>query len=200
MFWLIADALFKLRRKLFCAASPFICNIYNLSPGVRLKDTSMVGFAYIRGNVTTSPGTVLVSLRDGNALGIQQPCRLIATSGSIEIGSHFRASGVCIYSSCSVVIGENVTVGPGVTIIDDDMHPINPDSRRLNLQGAAPKPIKIGNDVWLCKGVTILKGVQIGDRSVVGAGIVVTKAIPPDTIVTHAETAYMLKALTSPQL
>jgi len=199
MFWIFSDFLFKLRRKLFCQASPLICNAYNLSPSVSIKNTTIIGLPYVRGNVSISPGSVLVSLRDGNALGIHQTCRLVATSGFIEIGSHFRASGVCIYSSLSVVIGDHVTVGPGVTIIDDDMHPIDPDRRRLNLQGAPPQPIKIGNNVWLCKDVTILKGVEIGDRSIIGAGVVVSKSVPPDTIVTHADAAIALKNLHSNQ-
>ena len=83
--------------------------------------------------------------------------------------------------------------------MDDDMHPIDPDKHRLNLQGAPPQPIKIGNNVWLCKDVTILKGVEIGDRSIIGAGVVVSKSIPPDTIVTHADAAIALKNLHSNQ-
>jgi maltose O-acetyltransferase len=68
-----------------------------------------------------------------------------------------------------------------VLIMDSDHHEISPENRWLS--SGEIVPIIIGNNVWLGSRSIILKGVTIGDHSVVGAGAVVTKSVPPKTIV-----------------
>lgn len=79
-----------------------------------------------------------------------------------------------------VTIGNNVLFGPSVQIYTAT-HPISAAARRLWLESA--KPITIGSDVWVGGGAIICPGVTIGDRSVIGAGSVVTRDIPSDVIV-----------------
>ena len=70
-------------------------------------------------------------------------------------------------------------IAPNVTICTA-AHPIYPLLREKGLQ--YNKPVKIGRCVWLGAGVIILPGVTIGDNSVIGAGSVVTKDIPSDSV------------------
>lgn len=79
-----------------------------------------------------------------------------------------------------VTIGDHTLVGPGVQILTA-LHPLDAEERRSGLEYA--KPISIGNDVWIGGGAIICPGVTIGDRSVIGAGSVVTKDVPADVVV-----------------
>ena len=76
-----------------------------------------------------------------------------------------------------VKIGSNVLFGPSVQIYTAT-HPISAVERRKWLESA--KPITIGSDVWVGGGAIICPGVTIGDRTVIGAGSVVTRDIPSD--------------------
>lgn len=79
-----------------------------------------------------------------------------------------------------IFIGDNSLIGPGVTIATS-IHPISPKLRRHVLQ--YNKSVRIGKNVWIGGGATILPGVTIGDNSIVGAGAVVVKDVEADTIV-----------------
>ena len=79
---------------------------------------------------------------------------------------------------CPVTIGDNCMFGPCVQIYTP-LHPMNAQERATLIEYG--KPIAIGNDVWVGGNVTILPGVTIGDRCVIGAGSVVTKDIPADS-------------------
>ena len=83
---------------------------------------------------------------------------------------------VTILDIRDVHIGDNTMIGPG-TMITTVGHPTSPLGRRKH-QGIA-KPVVIENDVWIGGNVVILPGVTIGQGSIVGAGAVVTKDIPP---------------------
>ena len=76
-----------------------------------------------------------------------------------------------------VEIGNNVLFGPSVQIYTAT-HPMNAEERRKWLEAA--KPVSIGSDVWVGGAAIICPGVAIGDRSVIGAGSVVTRSIPAD--------------------
>ena len=73
----------------------------------------------------------------------------------------------------------------GVRVFDLDGHPIDAELRRRG-EPTPPdgiRPVILGNDVWIGAGAIILKGVSIGDRSIVAAGSVVTRPVPADTVV-----------------
>jgi maltose O-acetyltransferase len=76
-----------------------------------------------------------------------------------------------------VRVGDNVLFGPSVQVYTAT-HPLRAADRRSWLELA--KPVTIGSDVWIGGAVVICPGVTIGDRSVIGAGSVVTRAIPAD--------------------
>jgi acetyltransferase-like isoleucine patch superfamily enzyme len=74
-------------------------------------------------------------------------------------------------------------VGANTTIVDTDFHPLDPTERRLRPAEAKTAPIFIEDDVFIGMNCLILKGVRLGQGSVVGAGSVVTKDVPPGSIV-----------------
>jgi maltose O-acetyltransferase len=77
---------------------------------------------------------------------------------------------------CEVHIGDYTLFGPGVQILTPQ-HPFNAQLRRSEEFG---RPVGIGADVWVGGGALILAGVQVGSRSVIGAGSVVTRDLPED--------------------
>jgi acetyltransferase-like isoleucine patch superfamily enzyme len=100
------------------------------------------------------------------------------------IGDHTFVGPCSIAVAESVRIGKHCRLAGGVGISDYDGHPTDALLRRSS---PAPresiKPVVIGDDVWIGACARILKGVTIGDRSIVGAGAVVTKSVPPDVVV-----------------
>ena len=70
-------------------------------------------------------------------------------------------------------------IGPNVSIITAS-HALEPSQRRSTTIG---KPIVIERNVWIAAGATIIGGVTVGENSVVAAGSVVTKDVPPNTLV-----------------
>jgi acetyltransferase-like isoleucine patch superfamily enzyme len=76
-------------------------------------------------------------------------------------------------------IADDVMIGPNVSIITTG-HPLEPSQRRAATIG---KPIVIEKSVWVAAGATIIGGVTVGENSVVAAASVVTKDVPPNTLV-----------------
>src|ERR1700744_1865295 len=76
-------------------------------------------------------------------------------------------------------IGEGVIIGPNVSIITSG-HPIAPSQRRA---GVTAKPIVIERNVWIGASATIIGGVTVGENSVLAAGAVGTKKVPPKPLV-----------------
>lgn len=84
----------------------------------------------------------------------------------------------------SVIVGDHTLIAGGVSVRDFDGHPIDPVERRSSPTPAEGiRSVVIGNDVWIGSGATILKGVTIGDRSIVATQAVVTKDVPQDSVV-----------------
>jgi maltose O-acetyltransferase len=98
-----------------------------------------------------------------------------------SVGERFYANTGCIFlDSAPVTIGDRVLFGPAVQLLAVT-HPVEAELRAQGLEYAAP--IAMGDDVWLGGGAVVLPGVTIGDRAVVGAGSVVTRDVPSDTVV-----------------
>lgn len=88
------------------------------------------------------------------------------------------------FVGCSgkIVIGKNVMIGPRVSLFAEN-HNFSDKSESIKEQGVNNKGITIEDDVWIGSGVVILDGVTIGSGSVVGAGTIITKDIPKQSVV-----------------
>jgi acetyltransferase-like isoleucine patch superfamily enzyme len=117
--------------------------------------------------------------RTGERLWIEQPFRCDYGS-NIEIGEDFYANyNLVILDPHKVVIGDNVFIAPNVGLHTAG-HPLDVKQRNAGLEFA--RPITIGNNVWIGAGVNVMPGVRIGDNSVIGAGSVVTRDVPPNVV------------------
>ena len=102
---------------------------------------------------------------------------------NISIGAGTAINNRTIFAGRGgITIGDNVLVGYETIIMTSTWNFQDPDVP-IKLQGITTKPVVIGNDVWLGARVIIVPGVTIGDGAVVGAGAVVTKDVPPYTVV-----------------
>lgn len=121
---------------------------------------------------------VLCSDSNFTALCLAHPVKVstVREGAKITIGNHVGVSGACIVSATSISIGAEVLLGSNVLIVDTDFHPISHINRRHSddVSKILSLPVSIGNNVFVGSGAIILKGVTIGDDSIVAAGSVVT--------------------------
>lgn len=111
-----------------------------------------------------------VKLWPGTGFFMDSPHASIKIGDGTFIGR--RSEIVCMDS---VTIGKNCAISWDVLIMDSDMH---------NLHGTTKtKPVVIGNNVWIGTRVTILKGVHVGDGAIIAAGAMVTRDVPPRSVV-----------------
>lgn len=104
------------------------------------------------------------------------------TTGGTEIrvGRNVFVNQNCtFYDLGGLDITDDVMIGPNVSIITSG-HPLEPSERR---NFVVARPIVIERNVWIAAGATIIGGVTVGENSVVAAGSVVTKDVPPNTLV-----------------
>lgn len=106
-----------------------------------------------------------------------------------HVGKNFYSNfNLTVLDSAPITIGDNVFIGPNCTLATP-VHPLVAEERRMYADGQGKlhdqeyaRPITIGNDCWIASNVVICGGVTIGERSVIGAGSVVTRDIPSDSL------------------
>lgn len=140
-----------------------------------------------RGAVCTiGNGASFNSELSANPIGRSGRCILFVDRGAeLRIGNDVGMSGCAIVARKRVAIGDRTKLGGGTCIYDTDFHSLDAAHRMddaADREHTAHKPVEIGSDVFVGAHSTILKGVKIGDRSIVGACSVVTRDIPPDEI------------------
>ena len=116
----------------------------------------------------------------GNGLYIIPPVHANWGLKNVHVGRNvvFNFGGRFV-DDADITIGDNTMLGPGVCISTAE-HPLSPELRRNGLQ--YNKPVHIEDNVWIGAGAVILAGVTIGRNAVIGAGSVVTKDIPADSL------------------
>jgi acetyltransferase-like isoleucine patch superfamily enzyme len=154
--------------------------LFVLTPGVRVADS-----ARLEARVVLRPG-----FRDGRRgeIGIGPACvldtgaHLDAWGGSIELGREvYVGPGAVLYGQGGLTVGDATLVSMHCRILSSN-HRVPGLDRRIRWETDELLPTRIGSDVWLGAGVTVLGGVTIGDGCVVGAGAVVTRDLPPGSI------------------
>jgi acetyltransferase-like isoleucine patch superfamily enzyme len=129
-------------------------------------------------------GLILRSTVRSNPLGAAHAVVLSTRrpGAVLRIGDNFGMTGGVIVAEERVEIGHNVMLGANCMIIDSDFHPLDPVERRTTPMAGATAPIVIEDDVFIGTNTLVLKGVTIGASSVIGAGSVVTRDVPPGVI------------------
>jgi acetyltransferase-like isoleucine patch superfamily enzyme len=99
---------------------------------------------------------------------------------NIRVGRNVFINQACMLNDIGgIEIGDDVMIGPRVSLLTAG-HPLDPGRRRRQIVAA---PIAIERNVWLGAGATVLQGVTVGSDAVVAAGAIVTRDVPPRTLV-----------------
>jgi acetyltransferase-like isoleucine patch superfamily enzyme len=138
----------------------------------------------------------IVSEAKRGGLSLFSRCKLtVYADGIIQIGERVGLNGTVISSRKKIVIGDNTMIAANVIIADSDFHQQwPPEERWVNPGFEFDQEVYIGKNVWIGMNCIILKGVSIGDNSIIGAGSVVTKDIPSN-VIAAGNPAVVIKAL-----
>jgi acetyltransferase-like isoleucine patch superfamily enzyme len=153
-------------------------------------------------NVWFHPISIVINMnkcKDSISLGentiIKGELLTFKHGGKINIGENcFVGEGSRIWSDTNIIIGNRVLISHNVNIHDNNSHPIDPEQRHLhykemityghpkNINGLKGTEIVIEDDVWIGFNAVILKGIKIGKGSIIAAGSIVLKDVPPNYI------------------
>jgi len=112
----------------------------------------------------------------------------VGEHGHVRVGNFTLLVGALITCETSVEIGSHCLISWGTGIADSDLHPVAAAQRRIDAEALAPfydgqterpreairsRPVKIGDNVWIGMNAIVLKGVTIGENSIIAAGAVV---------------------------
>lgn len=133
--------------------------------------------ALLRANTDKATG-----IRIGNHVSVLENVLINANRGHVAIGDHgWIGPGSIIYGNGGVDIGSDVMIASHC-VINTVSHHASRDDIPMNRQGTYCDPVIIDDDVWIGTASVILQGVRIGQGSIIGAGAVVTRNIPPYSI------------------
>ncbi len=120
----------------------------------------------------------------------------LGEKGRCTVGDFTLLNGALVMAEELIEIGSYCLISWNVGIADSDFHPLDPAERRKDAIALAPyyrerpprppirtAPVRIADNVWIGMNAVILKGVTIGENSVVAAGSVVSKSVPANTVV-----------------
>ena len=161
--------------------------MYSVKYGKNLKVYNKIYMRFGEGaRVDIGDNFVFLSGDNLNALARNlRGCITLSPNATLKIGNNVGISSSSLRVNQSITFGNNIRVGGDCIFIDSNSHSLNYMDRRNPMTDGANKinlPIVIEDDVLIGARCVILKGVTIGARSIIGAGSVVTKSIPPDCI------------------
>ena len=120
----------------------------------------------------------------------------IGVNGTCTVGDFTLMNGALVMAEERIEIGSHCLISWNVGIADSNFHPLAPAQRIIDAHALAPffkdrpprpklrtAPVIIADNVWIGMNAIILKGVSIGENSVVAAGAVVTKSVPANVVV-----------------
>ena len=148
--------------------------VFNGFPVVRRNENSKI---LIGNNCTFN------SSKRSVKVGLEKRCTFVTLrkEAKIIIGNKSGGSGVTLLAALNIGIGNNVMIGAHTMLIDNDFHHADPGRRSQSADSPA-RPIIIEDNVFIGTNCMILKGVTIGENSVIGANSVVINNIPRNSI------------------
>jgi acetyltransferase-like isoleucine patch superfamily enzyme len=163
----------------------FVTNFFYREPLFRYRCARVGRRLYLEGPQPLFLGNGRIDVGDDVHVG--SPCTWeVAAGAELIIGNRVSVNYRNVIGVArSVRIGDDTLIAGDVVIFDNTNHPVAP-ARRLageDVTGAEIAPIVIGRNVWIGLHSIIMRGVTIGDNSVIAAGSVVTKSVPPNTLV-----------------
>jgi len=138
---------------------------------------------HLNGRIEVGDNCKIKNHLSENLAGIVHPTVLFADNDAyLKIGNNVGISGAVLYCTKEINIEDNVNIGANAKVYDTDFHPIDAQ-KRMRGESGKNAPVRICKDAWIGANATVLKGVTVGERSIVAAGAVVTRNVPPDSIV-----------------
>lgn len=153
------------------------------------KNLKLIGwpfvFRYSQATLSIGDNVTVNSGFFSNLLGLYQRTIIIARgTGKVIIGDHVGISGSTIYARKQITIGNNVLIGANTKIIDNDFHPLDVYARNANdFSKLENRAVEIGDNVFIGCNCIILKGTQIGNNCIIGAGSVVCGRFPENCVI-----------------
>jgi len=131
-----------------------------------------------------SEGVRINSALRANPLGCFQPSvlRTLAPGAELKLAARVGISAAILCAGKQIIIGEDTIIGAGAMLLDNDFHALCADGTWREEYVENARPIHVGRSVFIGARAIILKGVEIGDAAIIGAGAVVTRDVPPSTI------------------
>lgn len=136
--------------------------------------------------VIIGKNVTLDSKNKGYFLNMHSPVKILADSENafVEIGENSRLNGVCLHAKSSIKIGSGCLIAANTQIVDSNGHDLCFEDVTQRIHSIdTPKPIDIGDDVWVGANAIILPGTKIGNGSVIAAGSIVTQNVPEMALV-----------------
>ena len=153
---------------------------------VKIKGVRIIGLLTLSnsGKIIIGKNTKINSSKYKNVIGGDTRTSIVVHSGAkLEIGKEAKISNSAFQCANSIKIGDYVMIGGSCKIWDTDFHSLDPEVRRITPnKGAKTAPIVIKDNVFIGGSSIILKGVTIGENSIIAAGSVVTKNVPANEI------------------
>lgn len=162
--------------KFNCYAPRIMYKVDKVNYGKKLK---LIGWPFIfrfpKAEIIIGDYCIINSNFFSNFIGLYQRTIIVARDrGKIKIGNNVGISGATIYARESIEIGDHSLIGANTKIFDNDFHPLEVEARNQNDYSKLEKrPVKIGKNVFIGCNCIILKGTELGDNCVVGAGSIV---------------------------
>jgi len=171
-FTFLVVATYKQKKQLFLGKN----TMFNGSPILKITPNSKIYF----GDNFLANSDVM-----SNVAGIITPCvfATIKPGAEIYIGNNVGISATSIVAATKITIDDEVQIGAGSCLWDNDFHPIDPNLRlKSKTDNYQTKEIHIKRNVFIGARSIILKGVTIGENSVIGAGSVIVSDVPNNCI------------------
>ncbi len=138
------------------------------------------------------------TLRIGRWAWVGHGCKIRVHEGEVEIGAKTVMGQECTISAFQhVSIGRECILADRVMLIDFD-HGVTEVERPIRLQGIYKRDVEVGHNVWIGYGACILRGVSVGDNSVIGTSAVLTRSFGANSVLAGVP-ARVIRMRTEPE-